>query len=99
MMAPGTSMDVHGDYRGPDNQVHRAEGFRFVSSLSLWTPIVRTPLMTLIEPEARTNDLVRSLLASQQQSPFGILPVWQFQGQETWCMIATTPSRSLPMPT
>jgi len=45
------------------------------------------PLMTLLEPEQRTNDLVRSLVASRQESPFGILPIWQFQGQETWCMI------------
>jgi predicted alpha-1,2-mannosidase len=30
---------------------------------------------------------VNSLLASQHESPFGILPVWQFQGIETWCMI------------
>lgn len=88
MMAPSTSMDVDGRYRGPDNQVHHAEGFRFVSSLSLWD-IYRAeqPLMTLIEPEKRTNDLVRSLIASQQESPFGILPIWQFAGQETWCMI------------
>ena len=88
MMAPSISMDVNGDYRGPDNQVHRAEGFSFVSSLSLWD-IYRAeqPLMTLLEPEQRTNDLVHSLIASQQESPFGILPVWQFEGQETWCMI------------
>lgn len=88
LMAPSISMDVNGEYRGPDNQVHRAEGFHFVSTLSLWD-IYRAeqPLMTLLEPEQRTNDLVHSLLASQQQSPFGILPVWQFQGQETWCMI------------
>jgi len=88
MMAPSTSMDVNGDYRGPDHQVHRAEGFRFVSSLSLWD-IYRAeqPLMTLLEPEKRTNDLVSSLIASQLESQFGILPVWQFQGQETWCMI------------
>jgi len=88
LMAPSVSMDVNGDYRGPDAQVHRAAGFRFVSSLSLWD-IYRAeqPLITLIEPPQRTNDLVRSLIASQQQSPFGILPVWQFQGQETWCMI------------
>ena len=81
-------MDVNGEYRGPDNQVHRAEGFHFVSTLSLWD-IYRAeqPLMTLLEPEQRTNDLVQSLIASQQESPFGILPVWQFQGQETWCMI------------
>ncbi len=88
MLSPGTSMDVNGEYRGPDNQVHRAEGFRFVSSLSLWdTYRAEQPLMTLIEPEQRTDNLVRSLLASQQESPFGILPVWQFQGLETWCMI------------
>ena len=88
MMAPSISMDVNGDYRGPDNQVHRAKNFRFVSSLSLWD-IYRAeqPLMTLLEPEQRTNDFVNSLLASQQESPFGILPVWQFAGLETWCMI------------
>jgi predicted alpha-1,2-mannosidase len=88
LMAPNTSMDVDGEYRGPDNQVHRAEGFHFVSSLSLWD-IYRAeqPLMTLLEPAQRTNDLVQSLIASQHESPFGILPVWQYQGQETWCMI------------
>jgi predicted alpha-1,2-mannosidase len=88
LLAPSTSMDVNGEYRGPDNQVHHAEGFRFVSSLSLWdTYRAEQPLMTLIEPEQRTNDLVRSLIASREESPFGILPVWQFAGLETWCMI------------
>lgn len=88
LMAPESSMDVNGEYRGPDNQVHRAEGFQFVSTLSLWDTFrAEQPLMTLLEPERQTNDLIRSLLASQQESPFGILPVWQFQGQETWCMI------------
>jgi predicted alpha-1,2-mannosidase len=88
LMAPSISMDVNGEYRGPDNQVHRADGFNFVSTLSLWD-IYRAeqPLLTLLEPEQRTNDLVRSLVASRQESPFGILPVWQFQGLETWCMI------------
>jgi predicted alpha-1,2-mannosidase len=88
LMSPSISMDVNGEYRGPDNQVHRAEGFHFVSSLSLWdTYRAEQPLMTLLEPEQRTNDLVQSLIASQRESPFGILPVWQYQGQETWCMI------------
>jgi predicted alpha-1,2-mannosidase len=54
----------------------------------LWdTYRAEQPLMTLIEPEQRTNDLVRSLIASREESPFGILPVWQFAGLETWCMI------------
>lgn len=92
LLAPSVSMDSNGEYRGPDNQVHVAprgtKGFDFVSSLSLWdTYRAEQPLMTLIEPPKRTVDLVRSMLASQKESPFGILPVWQFQGIETWCMI------------
>ncbi|HEU4635491.1 MAG TPA: GH92 family glycosyl hydrolase, partial [Edaphobacter sp.] len=88
LLAPGVAMDVDGSYRGPDNQVHKADGFHFVSSFSLWdTYRAEQPLMTLIEPESRTTDVVRSLIASQQESPFGIFPVWQFQGIETWCMI------------
>ncbi|HVJ08627.1 MAG TPA: GH92 family glycosyl hydrolase [Acidisarcina sp.] len=88
LLAPSISMDVAGTYRGPDNEVHKAEGFNFVSSFSLWdTYRAEQPLMTLIEPPSRTVDVVRSLVESQKESPFGILPVWQFQGIETWCMI------------
>lgn len=88
LMAPSLSMDVDGSYRGPDNEVHHASGFNFVSTLSLWDTFrAEQPLMTLIEPERRTSDLVNSLIASQHESPFGILPIWQFQGLETWCMI------------
>ena len=88
LMAPGIAMDVDGSYRGPDYQIHKADGFHFVSSFSLWdTYRAEQPLMTLIEPTARTVDVVRSLLVSQKESPFGILPIWQFQGLETWCMI------------
>ena len=88
LLAPSLSMDVDGRYRGPDNEVHQASGFNFVSSFSLWdTYRAEQPLMTLIQPESRTADVVNSLVASQEESPYGILPVWQFQGQETWCMI------------
>jgi predicted alpha-1,2-mannosidase len=88
LMAPSLSMDADGRYRGPDGEVHQAHGFHFVSSLSLWDTFrAEQPLMTLLEPEQRTSDLVNSLIASQHESPFGILPIWQFDGQETWCMI------------
>ena len=88
LLAPSLSMDSDGSYRGPDNQVHVAKGFHFVSTLSLWDTFrAEQPLMTILEPRERTDDLVRSMLASQQESPFGLLPIWQFQGIETWCMI------------
>jgi predicted alpha-1,2-mannosidase len=88
LMGPTLFMDVDGRYRGPDNAVHTADGFRFHSTFSLWdTYRAEHPLLTLIQPEQRNADFVRSLIVSQQESPYGILPVWQFQGQETWTMI------------
>ena len=75
LLAPSLSMDVDGSYRGPDNQVHVAKGFDFVSSLSLWDTFrAEQPLMTILEPQQRTANLMQSMLASQQESPFGILP-------------------------
>lgn len=88
LQSPNLSMDADGSYRGPDNQVHHAANFHFVSNLSLWDTFrAEQPLMTILEPEARTSDLVNSLLASRRESQFGILPIWQEQGIETWCMI------------
>ena len=88
LMAPSLFMDVDGAYRGPDHEVHRADGFTFHSTFSLWdTYRALHPLLTLIRPEAHNADFIRSLLASWQQSPDGLLPVWQFHGQETWTMI------------
>jgi predicted alpha-1,2-mannosidase len=88
MLAPSLFMDRDGSYRGPDNQVHHADGFRFHSTFSLWdTYRALHPLLTLVQPEQRNVDFVRSLIESQKYSPYGILPVWQFAGQETWTMI------------
>ena len=88
MMGPSLFMDTDGRYRGPDNAVHRAEGFTHYSTFSLWdTYRALHPLLTLVQPPRRTNDFVRSLLASRKASPYGILPVWAFHGLETWCMI------------
>jgi predicted alpha-1,2-mannosidase len=88
MLAPSLFMDRDGKYRGPDNQVHQARDFRYHSTFSLWdTYRALHPLLTLLQPEQRNADFVNSLVASRQHSPHGILPVWAFHGQETWCMI------------
>ena len=88
MQGPSLFMDRDGGYRGPDHQVHHAEGFRFHSTFSLWdTYRALHPLLHLVQGADRNRDFVMSLLASQQASPEGILPVWQFHGLETWCMI------------
>jgi predicted alpha-1,2-mannosidase len=86
MIAPSLSMDVNGEFRGPDHQVHHADGFDFYSSWSMWDVYrAQQPLLILLHPD-RTVDFVRSLIAAQQASPFGMLPVWAYQGLETWCM-------------
>lgn len=88
LLAPSVFSDVDGRYRGPDNEVHEAKGYTFHSTFSLWDTFrAEHPLLTLVQPEKRTSDVVNSLIASQQESPYGILPVWQFHGQETWTMI------------
>jgi predicted alpha-1,2-mannosidase len=88
LLAPSVFSDVDGRYRGPDNEVHEAKGFTFHSTFSLWDTFrAEHPLLTLVQPEKRNSDIVNSLIASQQESPYGILPVWQFHGQETWTMI------------
>ena len=87
LLSPTLSMDVDGQYRGPDHQVHTAKGFDFYSTWSLWDVYrAQQPLMVLLHPD-RSTDFIRSLLAARADSPFGILPVWAFGGLETWCMI------------
>lgn len=88
MLAPSVWSDADGRYRGPDDQVHEARGFTFRSTFSLWDTFrAEHPLLTLIQPEQTTTDVVRSLIESRRYSPYGILPVWQFAGRETWTMI------------
>ncbi|WP_255750385.1 GH92 family glycosyl hydrolase [Erythrobacter sp. LQ02-29] len=88
LLAPSVWSDADGRWRGPDDQLHRAEGYTQRSTFSLWDTFrAEHPLLTLVQPEQTTTDTVRSLIASQQASPWGILPVWQFAGRETWTMI------------
>jgi predicted alpha-1,2-mannosidase len=88
LLAPSIWSDADGRYRGPDDQVHVAKGFTFRSTFSLWDTFrAEHPLLTLVQPEQTTTDVVRSLIESRRVSPYGILPVWQFAGRETWTMI------------
>ena len=52
LLAPSCAGDADGRYRGPDNQVHKADGFTFHSTFSLWDTFrAEHPLLTLIQPE------------------------------------------------
>jgi predicted alpha-1,2-mannosidase len=86
-MGPVVYSDVDGRYRGLDGNVYMADGFTNYTIFSLWdTYRAQHPLLTILQPE-RTADMIRSLLAHQQQSVHGVLPVWSHHGNENWCMI------------
>lgn len=84
-LAPTINMDVDRQYRGRDNQIHRAEDFDYYSVFSLWDTYRAThPLYTLID-QHRTTDYIRTFLAQYQEG--GRLPVWELSSNETDCMI------------
>jgi predicted alpha-1,2-mannosidase len=85
MIHPNIAMDVDGNYRGLDNQIHQAEGFDYYTVFSLWDTFRAThPLFTIIDKK-RTSDFINTFLAMYQQG--GRLPVWELCSNETDCMI------------
>ena len=87
MINPSIYMDVDGQYRGIDHNIHRAEGFTNYTVFSLWdTYRALHPLFNMLQPK-RNADMVASMLKHSEQSVHGLLPVWSHMGNENWCMI------------
>jgi predicted alpha-1,2-mannosidase len=85
MLAPNVFMDVDGQYRGRDLEVHTADGFTYYSVFSLWDTFrALHPLLGIIDRD-RTRDFVRTFLRQYQQG--GRLPVWELAANETDTMI------------
>ncbi len=85
MIAPNIFMDVDGQYRGRDLQVHTADGFDYYTVFSLWdTYRTLHPLLTIID-QKRTNDFINTFLMQYQQG--GLMPMWELGACETDCMI------------
>ena len=86
MINPSIYMDVDGQYRGLDGNIHRAEGFDNYTIFSLWdTYRALHPLLMLLKPERNTH-MVQSMMHHQEQSVHGLLPIWSLMGNEGWCM-------------
>ena len=85
MIAPTIYSDVDGSYYGPDQQIHKADGWTNYSTFSLWdTYRASHPLFTYTEPE-RANDMIKGFLKFYEQN--GALPLWNLYGWETNMMI------------
>ena len=86
-LSPTVYQDVDGQYRGLDQNVHKAEGFTNYTTFSLWdTYRALHPLFNIIQRE-RSSDLVNSMLAHYDQSAQHMLPIWSHHANENWCMI------------
>lgn len=87
MIHPDVHQDVNGEYRGIDKEIHKAEGFTNHTVFSLWDTFrALHPLHTIMHPE-RTGDYIKSMLAHQSQSAYGMLPSWTHHHNENFCMI------------
>jgi predicted alpha-1,2-mannosidase len=86
MINPTIYMDVDGQYKGLDQNIHKAEGFTNYTTFSLWdTYRGLHPLFNIIQPQ-RNADMIKSMLAHFDQSPEKMLPVWSNSANENWCM-------------
>ena len=87
MVAPTLLSDVDGQFRGPDGEIHQANGYDYYTEISIWDIFrAESPLLTLTQP-SRVNDIVKTMLAHFTIFGQNTLPVWPEGGKETWCMI------------
>lgn len=86
LINPSVYMDVDGNYRGLDQNIHRADDFTNYTVFSLWdTYRAEHPFLLLMKPQA-DRDMVLSMIRHQQQSVHGLLPIWSHMANDNWCM-------------
>jgi predicted alpha-1,2-mannosidase len=86
-LSPTVYMDSDGQYKGIDQNVHKANGFTHYTTFSLWdTYRALHPFLNLVQP-TRNRDMIRSMQAHYDQSVHRMLPVWSHYANENWCMI------------
>ena len=87
MINPCVYMDVDGQYRGLDHNIHQADGFTNYTVFSVWdTYRALHPLFNLINRQVNT-DIAQSMLQHCAQSVHHALPIWSHMANENWCMI------------
>ncbi|MEQ8475262.1 GH92 family glycosyl hydrolase [Fulvivirga sp.] len=86
-LGPTVYMDVDGQYKGLDQNIHKADGFTNYTSFSLWdTYRALHPLFNIFQPK-RNQEMIESMLAHYDQSVHKMLPIWSHYANENWCMI------------
>ena len=102
-LSPTVYMDVDGQYKGLDQNVHQAlqkparskgkssgmppQSFTNYTTFSLWDTYRALHPLFNIIQPTRNRDMIRSMLAHYDQSVHHMLPVWSHYANENWCMI------------
>lgn len=86
LINPSIYMDVDKKYRGLDGNIHEAKDFDNYTIFSVWdTYRAEHPFLQLVKPNYNLN-MVKSMIAHQQQNRLQMLPIWSLMGNEGWCM-------------
>lgn len=85
-LSPTVYMDVNGQYKGLDQDVHQANSFSNYTTFSIWdTYRALHPLFNIIQPK-RNSEMVSSMLEHYKQSALHMLPIWSHYANDNWCM-------------
>lgn len=86
LVAPALYSDSNSEFKGVNGEPRKASGYKQYTVFSLWdTYRALHPLFTITQ-QTRVNDMVKTMLDHYKQT--GVLPVWELEGNETWCMVA-----------
>jgi len=85
-LSPTVYMDVNGEYKGLDQEIHKAKGFTNYTTFSIWdTYRALHPFFNIIQP-SRNNDMVKSMMKHYEQNSLKMLPIWSHYANDNWCM-------------
>lgn len=84
-LAPRVFSDSNGQYKGPDGNIHQSTGNPRYSFFSLWDTFRALHPWKTITDTDHSKAMMHSLMAHYHE--YGLLPVWNFQGNETDMMM------------
>lgn len=85
-LSPTVYMDVNGQYKGLDQEIHTAEDFTHYTTFSIWDTFrALHPFFNIVQP-SRNNDMIHSMLKHYEQNSLQMLPIWSHYANDNWCM-------------
>ena len=87
MIDPRTFIDIDGNYRGGDNQIHNTKNYQKRTIFSGWDVFRHQfPLQTLINPQI-VADMINSLTDLAEENKTYYLERWEFLNAYSGCMV------------